>query len=75
MCLLQTVMISRKKASEKMKLDPDPIAQEIGDRIHLLNVEQLNRLGIAGNNWKKINDEQRIKSERTVSRQNAENQD
>ena len=70
MCLLQTVMISRKKASEKMKLDPDPIAQEIGDRIDLLNVEQLNRLGIAGNNWKKINDEQRIKSERIVSRQN-----
>ena len=42
MCLLQTVMISRKKASEKTKLDPDPIAQEIGDRIDLLNVKQLN---------------------------------
>ena len=69
MCLLQIVMISRKKASKKMKLDPDPIAQEIGDRIDLLNVEELNRLGIAGNNWKK-NDEQRIKSERIVSRQN-----
>ena len=34
--LLKTVMISRKKASEKMKLDEDLIGREVGDRIDLL---------------------------------------
>ena len=44
--LVQTVMISRKKASEKMKLDSDATAREIGDTIDPLNGERLERLGI-----------------------------
>ena len=68
--LLQATMISRKKASEKMKLDSDPIAREIGDRIDPLNGERLERLGIKGNNWKNIKDEQKCRSESIIEKQN-----
>lgn len=57
--LLKTVMISRKKASEKMKLDEDLIGREVGDRIDLLNDERFQRLGIIGNNWHKVKKDQR----------------
>ena len=68
--LLKTVMISRKKASEKMKLDDDPIAREVGNRIDPLNGERLQRIGITGNNWLRIKEEQKKQSERVIARQN-----
>ena len=53
-------MMSTKKATKKMKLDSDPIVREVGDRIDPLNGERLRMIGILGNNWKRIKDEQMI---------------
>ena len=44
--LLITTMISRKRASKKMKVSTDPISQFTGDRIDQTNGEQLQRLHI-----------------------------
>ena len=63
-------MISRKKASEKMKLDEDPIAREVRDRINPLNGERLQRIGITGNKWLRIKEEQKKPAERGIARQN-----
>ena len=68
--LLKTVMISRKKASEKMKLDEDPIARQVRDRINPLNGERLQRIGITGNNWLRIKEEQKKQEERVIARHN-----
>ena len=63
-------MISRKKASEKMKLDDDPIAREVGDKIDPLNGKRLQRIGITGNNWLRIKEEQKKQSEIVIARKN-----
>ena len=49
-----------------MKLDSDPIVREVGDRIDPLNGERLRMIGILGNNWKRIKDEQMIKLETII---------
>ena len=64
--LLKTVMISRKKASEKMKLDTDLIAREVGDRTDPLNGERLQKIGLVGNNWQKIKEHQTRKSKEII---------
>ena len=63
-------MISRKKASEKMKLDDDPVAREVGDKIDPLNGKRLQRIGITGNNLLRIKEEQKKQSEIVIARKN-----
>ena len=45
--LITTNMVSRKQASQKMKISTYPISQFMGDRINQISGEQVRRLQIS----------------------------
>ena len=53
-----------------MKLDDDPVAREVGDKIDPLNGKRLQRIGITDNNFLRIKEEQKKQSEIVIARKN-----